>query len=217
MTISPEMTYTEEVSISDTIRGQLVGENGVMTHELTGEDRTLSVLDAHSMAEYAPDMPDPNISVTQDLIGVADTGKSLFGIVRASVINHDQVSTRLFLTEMPHYSEQSGHVVHEFSPNPAGYHIDSEGYLDTSQYDGVQPMDMGQRSRLQMMLDDKGLLHMRTDPSLRVDDPYLVGNPVTLSESFGHAVDTPPEDWAVPAHELFAAEVPTQPAQYTSY
>lgn len=211
-TISPEMTYTDtkEVSIADTIRGQLTGENGVMTRELTEEDQTLPVMDAYSMAEYAPDMPDPNISVTQDLIGVADTGKSLFGIVRTSVVSHGEASTRLFLTEMPHFNEQSGSVVHEFAPNPAGYHVDGEGQLDTSHYNGVQPMDMGQRSRLQMMLDDKGTLHMRTDPSQRVEDPYLVGNPVTLSESFGHAVDTPPQDWAVPIHELFGAEVPVQ-------
>lgn len=210
MTISPEMTYAKEVSISDTIREQLTGENGVMTRELTAEDQTLPVMDAYSMAEYAPDMPDPNISVTQDLIGVADTGKTLFGIVRTSVVNHNQASTRLFLTEMPHFNEQSGQVVHEFIPNPAGYHLDSEGELDTAHYDGVQPMDMGQRSRLQMMLDDKGILHMRTDPSQRVEDPYLVGNPVTLSESFGHAIETPPQDWAVPIRELFDAEVPAR-------
>lgn len=210
--ISPEMTYTEEemVPISDTIRRQLTSENGVMTRELTMVDQTLPVMDAYSIAEYAPDMPDPNISVTQDLIGVADTGKSLFGIVRTSVVNHDQASTRLFLTEMPHLNEQSSQVVHEFAPNPAGYHVDNEGQLDTSQYDGVQPMDMGQRSRLQMMLDDEGVLHMRTDPSQRVDDPYLIGNPVTVSEGFGHALKTPPEDWAVPTHVLFNAEVPAQ-------
>jgi hypothetical protein len=210
--ISPEMVYKEEeiVPISDTIRRQLTGENGVMTRELTVVDQALPVGDAYSMAEYVPDISDPNISVTQDLIGVADTGKSLFGIVRASVVSHGQAATRLFLTEMPHANEQSSHVVHEFAPNPAGYHVDSDGELDTSHYDGVQPMDMGQRSRLQMMLDDKGTLHMRIDPSQRVDDPYLIGNPVTISESFGHAVETPPQDWAVPTHVLFGTEVPTQ-------
>jgi hypothetical protein len=207
---SPEMTYPETLPVSDTIREQLTGENGVMTKELTAEGQTMSVMDAYSMAEYAPDMPDRNISVTQDLIGVADTGKSLFGVVRASVLNHGQASTRLFLTEMPHHNEESGRLVHEFVPNPSGYHADSEGYLDPSHYDGVQPMDMGQRSRLQMMLDEQGTLHMRTDPTQRVNDPYLVGNPVTLSESFGHAVDTPPEDWAVPIPDLFGAQVPSQ-------
>lgn len=215
-TIYPEMTHAAEVSIGDTIRSQFTSENGVITHELTAEGQMLPVMSAHSMAEYTPNIPDTNISVAQDLIGVVDTGKTLFGIVRTSVVSHDQAATRLFLTEMPHGNEQSSRVVHEFMPNPPGYHFDNEGQLDASHYDGVQPMDMGQRSRVQMMLDDKGTLHMRTDPSHRVDDPYLIGNPVTLSESFGHAIATPPEDWAVPTHELFAAEVPAQPTSYNN-
>lgn len=190
MSISnPEMLFEANADLRTAVRNQLTQTEGVLLHVLTTEGLLFRVQEAKGLTRPVFDTNRAG-TVTQHLIGIADTGKTLYALVRASKLDvWERSSTHVFLTEMPARQYEVGRLVHAFMPH--------------SEYAGVQPVDQERLSRMQAMLDGAGNVLLRNDPNMVPGFNNIDGNPVTFSydtriEGY-EALEVDPGYWAVSA------------------